>query len=146
MLVKPCQTLPGRSSIGTGKEPSPEQLFPSLPPHVAPPPVPFLRQLTHEVVVPGPLCWDHEEAEEAIGQQHLHPLVMGGQVALGVVPFVRVLPAPLVATGGQFVGCQRAGTRRKTERKERWGKSNGSGAEEGNQKWANTSFSVRFLV
>lgn len=46
---------------------------------------------------------------------------MGWQVALGVVPFVRVLPAPLVATWGQFVGCQRAGTWCKTEGEQRDG-------------------------
>lgn len=56
---------------------------------------------------------------------------MGWQVALGVVPFVRVLPAPLVAAGGQFVGCQRAGAWRETERKERWGESD---RLEGNQR------------
>lgn len=39
---------------------------------------------------------------------------MGGQVALGVVSFVCVLPAPLVATGGQLVGGQGAGARGET--------------------------------
>ena len=29
------------------------------------------------------LCGDHEEAEEPVGEQHLHLLVVGGQVALG---------------------------------------------------------------
>lgn len=108
-----------------GKEHFPEELFPSPPQanRIASLPVPFPGQLTHEVVIPGPLRWDHEEAEEAIRQQHLHPLVMGWQVALGVVPFVRVLPAPLVAAWGQFVGCQRARAWCKTEGKERWSES-----------------------
>ena len=39
---------------------------------------------------------------------------MGRQVALGVVALVRVGSTPLEARGGQFVGCQRAGARRKT--------------------------------
>lgn len=97
---------------------SPKEPFPSPPQAVcvASLPVPF-PGLTHEVVVPGSLRWNHEEAEEAIREQHLHPLVVGWQVALGVVPFVRVLPAPLVAARGQFVGCQGAGARGKTERR-----------------------------
>lgn len=76
------------------------------------PPPPFPSPcscLTHEVVVPGALRWHHEEAKEAVRQQHLHPLVVGRQVALGVVALVRVLPAPLVAAGSQLVGRQRAG-------------------------------------
>lgn len=85
-----------------------------LPKLLRAPPFPSPGQLTHEVVVPGALCWDHEEAEEAVGQEHLHPLVVGGEVTLGVVALVRVLPAPLVPTGGQFVGCQRAGARGET--------------------------------
>jgi len=36
----------------------------------------------HEVVVPGALGGHHEEAEKAVAEQHLHPLVVGGQVAL----------------------------------------------------------------
>ena len=39
---------------------------------------------------------------------------MGRQVALGVVALVRVGSTPLEARGGQLVGCQRAGARRKT--------------------------------
>ena len=41
------------------------------------------------------LCGDHEEAEEPVGEQHLHLLVVGGQVALRVVRLVRVGAAPL---------------------------------------------------
>ena len=39
---------------------------------------------------------------------------MGRQVALGVVALVRVGSTPLETRGGQLVGCQRAGARRKT--------------------------------
>ena len=70
--------------------------------------------LTHEVVVPGPLRGRHEETEEAVGQQHLHTLVVGWQVALGVVTRVRVLTSPLPACRRQLVGRQRAGTGRET--------------------------------
>ena len=41
------------------------------------------------------LCGDHEEAEEPVGEQHLHLLVVRGQVALRVVRLVRVGAAPL---------------------------------------------------
>lgn len=35
--------------------------------HAASLPAPSLgSQLTHEVVVPGSLCWNHEEAKESI--------------------------------------------------------------------------------
>ena len=112
----PRQPLPGTSRLGTGRNASPRSHLRLLP--KPPPPPPSPGQLTHEVVVPGPLRWDHEEAEEAIREQHLHALVMGWQVALGVVPLVRVLPAPLVAARGQLVGRQRAGARCKTGRKE----------------------------
>ena len=70
----------------------------------------ILYALTHEVVVPGSLGRRHEETEEAVGQQHLHALVVGRQVALGVVTRVRVLTSPLPACWGQLVGRQRAGT------------------------------------
>lgn len=94
-----------------------KELFPPpQTPHTASFPLSLPGQLTHEVVVPGALCWDHEEAEEAVGQEHLHPLIVGGEVTLGIVPFVRVLPAPLVPARGQFVGCQRAGARGETEK------------------------------
>ena len=61
----------------------------------------------HEVVVPGPLRRDHEEAEESVGQEHLDFLVVARQVALRVVALVGVVLAPLEAAGGQFVGRQR---------------------------------------
>lgn len=41
---------------------------------------------------------------------------MRGQVAFGIVAFVSVLSAPLIATGGQLVGCQCAGA---------WGEAGG---------------------
>lgn len=72
--------------------------------------------LTHEVVVPGDLAGHHEEAQEAIRQQHLHPLVVRGQVPLGVVPLVCVLPAPLIPAGGQLVGSEGAGAGGETEK------------------------------
>lgn len=65
---------------------------------------------THEVEVPGPLRWDHEEAQEPIREQHLDPLVVGGHVSLGVVALVCVLPAPVITTGSQLVGRQGAGS------------------------------------
>lgn len=67
------------------------------------------RQLrTHEVVVPGDLARHHEEAQEAIREKHLHSLIVGGQVTFRVVALVCVLTTPLVATGCQLVGCERA--------------------------------------
>lgn len=62
--------------------------------------------LTHEIVVPGPLTRNHEEAKEAIRQQHLHPFIVRGQVTLGVVALICVLPAPFVSTRRQLVGSQ----------------------------------------
>ena len=54
-------------------------------------------RLTHEVIVPRPLSWHHEESKEAIGEKHLYLLIVGGQVAMRVVSRVLVVPAPLVA-------------------------------------------------
>ena len=66
--------------------------------------------LTHKVVVPGHLARHHKEAQEAVRQQHLNPLIVGGQVALGVVARVCILSSPLVAARRQLVGseCARA--------------------------------------
>ena len=75
-----------------------------------------VHQLTHEVVVPGTLSRDHEEPEEAIRQEHLHLLVVGGQVAGRVVTSVLVAPPPFVPRQGQLVGSQGAGARGETER------------------------------
>lgn len=75
-------------------------------------------RLTHEVVVPGHLPGHHEEAQEAVREQHLHSLIVGRQVAFGVVAFVRVLSAPLVATGRQLVGCERARARGEAEKQD----------------------------
>jgi len=77
--------------------------------------------LTHEVVVPGHLPRHHEEAQEAIGEQHLHSFVVRRQVAFGVVALVGVLPAPLVTTGRHLVGRQGA---RAWGEAEKWGKKN----------------------
>lgn len=70
-----------------------------------------MRTLTHEVVIPATLRGHHEVAEEPVGQQHLHLLVVAGQVALGVVALIRVARAPLEARGRQLVGRQRARAR-----------------------------------
>ena len=78
------------------------------------------HELTHEVVVPGHLSRHHEEAKEPIGQEHLDPLVVRGQVALGVVALVCVLPAPLISTGSQLVGSQGTGARGEAKAKKRW--------------------------
>lgn len=64
--------------------------------------------LTHEVVVPGDLTGNHEEAQEAVREQHLHSLIVGWQVTFRVVALVCVLSTPLVAAGCQLVGCERA--------------------------------------
>ena len=61
----------------------------------------------HEVVVPRALGGHHEEAEEAVGEQHLHLLVVRGHVALGVVALVGVLLAPLEAARRELVGGER---------------------------------------
>lgn len=71
--------------------------------------------LTHEVIVPGTLPRHHKETQEAIRQQHLHSLIVGGQVAFRVVALVRVLPTPLVATGRQFVRGECAGSWREAD-------------------------------
>ena len=70
--------------------------------------------LTHEVVVPGADGGRHEEAEEAVREQHLHALVVGRQVALGLVATVPVALAPLEAGRGEFVGRQRTRPGRET--------------------------------
>lgn len=62
--------------------------------------------LTHEVVVPRHLGRHHEEAKEAIRQQHLHPFIVRWQVTLGVVAFICVLPAPLISARGQLISSQ----------------------------------------
>ena len=49
---------------------------------------------------------DHEEAKEAIGEEHLNLLIVGGKVALGVVALVRVGPAPLESRRCQLICCQ----------------------------------------
>ena len=52
--------------------------------------------LTHEIVIPGSLGWDHEEAQEPIRKKHLHLLIVGGQVAMGIVASVLVATPPLI--------------------------------------------------
>ena len=64
--------------------------------------------LTHEVVVPGALCWDHEETKETIREQHLHLLIVGRQVAMRVVTSVLVISSPLKAQRSQLVGSEGA--------------------------------------
>ena len=76
-------------------------------------------QLTHEVVVPWPLVWHHEEAKKPVWQQHLHTLVVRGEVTLGVVACVLVLASPLITTRGQLVRCQGAWSWGETEKKEK---------------------------
>jgi len=46
----------------------------------------------HEVVVPDVVVGHHEEAEEVVREEHLHLLVVGGQVAVRVGAHVAVLP------------------------------------------------------
>ena len=70
--------------------------------------------LTHKVVVPGALGGDHEEPKEPVRQKHLDLLIVRGQVAVGVVPRVLIISAPLKPQWGQFVGRQGAGPRSKT--------------------------------
>lgn len=83
--------------------------------------------LTHEIVVPGRLSGHHEEAPEAIRQQHLDTLVTGGQVAFGVVAFVCVLPPPLVAAGSQLVGSKGTGARGEAGKKLAWSEGDQKG-------------------
>ena len=71
--------------------------------------------VSRELVTGGPcqgggpdLGGHHEEAEEPVGEQHLHFLVVAGQVALRVVALVRVGAAPLEARGRQLVGREGA--------------------------------------
>lgn len=72
----------------------------------------LIRTLTHEVIVPAALRGHHEVAQEPVGQQHLHLLVVAGQVALGIVALVGVARAPLEARGRQLVRRQGARARR----------------------------------
>ena len=65
----------------------------------------------HEVVVPGALQRRHEEAEEAVTQQHLHLLVVRRQVAFRVVSRVFVLATPVEATRRQLVSSERTRAR-----------------------------------
>ena len=46
---------------------------------------------------------DHEEAKEAVGEEHLDLLIVGGEVTLGVVALVRVGAAPLKTRRRQLV-------------------------------------------
>lgn len=77
-----------------------------------------LRLLTHKVVVPGDLAGHHEEAQEAVREQHLDSFIVGWQVTFRVVALVCVLTTPLVSAGCQLVGCEGARARGKAER---WG-------------------------
>ncbi len=52
----------------------------------------------HKVVVPGPTVRNHEEPEEPVTEEHLDLLVVGREVALGIVPLVSILPTPLEPT------------------------------------------------
>jgi len=70
--------------------------------------------LTHEVVVPRALRRRHEEAKEAVRQQHLDLLVVRRQVALGIVAGVLVLTTPFIAAWSQLVRSQRARARSET--------------------------------
>lgn len=76
-----------------------------------------LRKPTHEVVVPGDLAGNHEKAQEAIREQHLDSFIVGWKVTFRVVAFIGVLATPLIAAGGQLVGCECARTRREAETK-----------------------------
>ena len=69
---------------------------------------------THEVVVPRTLSRHHEKRQESIREEHLHLLVVGGEVAVGVVPRVFVAAAPVIARGRELVGSQGAGPRSET--------------------------------
>mmetsp|Transcript_3880 Transcript_3880/g.8479 ORF Transcript_3880/g.8479 Transcript_3880/m.8479 type:complete len:202 (+) Transcript_3880:644-1249(+) len=71
---------------------------------------------THEVVVPYIVVWYHEESKEMVREEHLNLLIVRRQVAVRVGARVAVLPAPFVATGGEFVGGQRDGSRREGAR------------------------------
>lgn len=62
--------------------------------------------LTHKIVVPGHLIGHHEEAKEAIRQQHLHPFIVRWQITLRVVALICVLPAPLVSARSQLISSQ----------------------------------------
>eukprot|EP00123_Amoebidium_parasiticum_P018098 comp24100_c1_seq1/m.43518 comp24100_c1_seq1/g.43518 ORF comp24100_c1_seq1/g.43518 comp24100_c1_seq1/m.43518 type:complete len:303 (+) comp24100_c1_seq1:521-1429(+) len=68
---------------------------------------------THEVVVPRAHTGGHEEAQEAVRQQHLHLLVEGRHVAVRVAAAVLVVLAPLKPRGGQLVRRQGARARSK---------------------------------
>ena len=75
-----------------------------------------VKSHAHEVIVPRALSGHHEKAQEAIGEQHLHFLVVRRQIALGVVALVRVLLAPLEARRRELVGRERDGAGRERTR------------------------------
>lgn len=60
----------------------------------------------HEVVVPGAHVRNHVEAHEAVAEQHLHLLVVSGQVAGRVARGITGSAPPLVAARGELVCCQ----------------------------------------
>ena len=62
-----------------------------------------------EIVVPAANIWHHVEAHEPVTEQHLHLLIVRRQVACWVAA-VLVLPAPLIPSWGELVGCQGAAT------------------------------------
>lgn len=65
----------------------------------------------HEIVVPDVGLGNHEEAKEAIGEQHLDLLVMRRGVALRVGARVTVAPTPLSTGCRELVCRQRARAR-----------------------------------
>ena len=57
------------------------------------------------------LSGNHKESQEPVGEQHLHHLIIAGQVPLEVIALVRVGPDPLTSTECQHVGGEGAGAR-----------------------------------
>ena len=64
------------------------------------------QRLTHKVVIPGPLRWNHEETKESIRQQHLHSLIVWRQVTMRIITGVFIIPPPVISWWCQLVRCQ----------------------------------------
>ena len=58
----------------------------------------------------------HVEAKEAVAEEHLDLVIVGGEITVGVAASVLVYPAPLVARRSQLVCSQRARSRREAAR------------------------------
>lgn len=77
------------------------------------------NSLTHKVIIPRALSWDHKETQKSIREQHLDLLIVRWQVTMWVVASVFVVATPLIAKRSQLVGSKGAGARGEAGRETR---------------------------